>query len=363
MRLRSITISVGAAWLLAGCAGVQLGKPTPVPGRGRHDVPEPTATQIAVGGANPTPSRPRMNPFVAQVKQPEERLGPNPYAWLESVRSSRTRHWILVENRASSKALAAIPERAWIRSRLEELEGSGRSAASGDVVIERASFVGPDGASLPMEIAHRRGMTRDGNQPTLLTVYRSTGKPLEPLLQPFVAVWVEMGGIYARAQVRDAIGSAPAPRGAATLPDRSIALSDLFAAAQSLIDERYTRRARLGIYGRGFAGLMAGAAITRRPDFFGAALPTGTWSEYRRIASGNCFPPTLIVRSEQGGDFKPWEGYELAAALQAEQICGHPILIRVDPGEGAGEPASLAREQTADELAFAAKWLGARPPP
>lgn len=359
--MRWCSIPAAAAWLLAGCAGVQVGKPTPVPGRGRLDVPEPTATQIAVG-ANPTPSRPRMNPFVAQVKQPEERLGPNPYAWLESVRSSRTRHWIMVENRATSKALAAIPERAWIRSRLEQLAGVGSSGASSDVVLERAFYVGPDGARLPMEIAYRRGMVRDGNQPTLLTVYRATGRPAEPLVRPFVSVWLQMGGIFARAQVRDAIRSAPAAHGAAALPDRAIALNDLLAAAQSLIDQRYTRRARLGIYGRGFGGLMAGAALTQRPDLFGAALPTGTWPEYRRIASGNCFPPTLIVRSEQGGDFRPWEGYELAAVLQAQQICGHPILIRVDPGEGSAEPATVGREQMADELAFAAKWLGARPP-
>ncbi|HVS75742.1 MAG TPA: prolyl oligopeptidase family serine peptidase [Steroidobacteraceae bacterium] len=361
MRLRSIPVAAGAAWLLAACAGVQMGQPTAVPGRGRLDVPEPTATQVAVG-ANPTPSAPRMNPLVAQVKPPRARAGANPYAWLENVRSNRTRHWISVENQATAKAIAAIPQRAWISSRLEQLEGGGPSGASGDVVVDHILYLGPDGAQLPMEIAHRRGLTRDGNQPTLLTVYRPTGKPLETILQPFVSAWLEMGGVYARAQVRDAIVPVPAPHGAASLPDRSVALGDLFAAAQSLIDQRYTRRARLGIYGRGFGGLMAGAAITQRPDFFGAALPTGTWAQYRQIASGNCFPPTLIVTAEHDGDIRPWRGYELAALLQGEQICGRPILIRIDSGEGPGVPPSVERERAADELAFAAKWLGAQPP-
>ena len=104
---------------------------------------------------------------------------------------------------------------------------------------------------------------------------------------------------------------------------------------------------------------MAGAAITGRPDFFGLALPTGTWAEYRQISSGNCYPPTLIVTSEHGGTIRPWQGYELAAVLQAEQLCRHPILIRVDSDEGPGEPPAERRARAADQLAFAAQWLGA----
>lgn len=359
-RVRRISLAAGLTGLLAGCAGFMVGQPTPVPGKGPLGVPQPTATQVAVG-ANPNPSAPRMNTVVAQVRPRGARPGANPYAWLENVHSKRTQHWISVENQATAKALAGIPERAWIASRLEQLEGAAAPGASNDVVTEHLLYLGPDGTRLPMEIAHRRDSARDGNQPTLLSVYRAAGKPKGTLLRPFVLVWVEMGGVYARAEVRDGAASVPAPRGAATLPDRSLALSDLFAAAQSLIDQRYTRRARLGIYGRGFGGLLAGAAITQRPDFFGAALPTGTWAEYRQVGSGTCFPPTLIATAEGDGTIRPWQGYELAAVLQAEQICGRPILIRID-GEGTGEPQSVQREREADQLAFAAKWLGARAP-
>ena len=357
-RLRAI-LGAAAACLLAGCAGVTIGQPTPVPSGTRLDVPQPTATQIAVG-ANPTPSAPRMNTVVAQVSAPSGRPAPSPYAWLENVHSPRTRHWIATENRASSKALAALPARAWIGRRLGQLESAGHEASFNDVVVERADYVGPDGTRLPMQIAHRRDLARDGNRPTLLTVYRAAGKPGR-LLDPFVLVWVQMGGVYARAEVRDGLAAAAAPRAAGTLPDRSIALSDLFAAGQSLIDRHYTRRARLGIYGRGFSGLMAGTAVTLRPDFFGVALPTGTWPQYLQIASGNCFPPTLVVTADHAGNIRPWEGYELAAVLQAEQICRHPILIQADGGGGPEEPVAARRERAADELAFAAKWLGAQP--
>ncbi|MGA7541003.1 MAG: prolyl oligopeptidase family serine peptidase [Steroidobacteraceae bacterium] len=355
--LRRIPLAAALAGLLSGCAGVMLAQPTPGPGQGPLGVPQPTVTQIAVG-ASPTRSAPQVNQFVAQVSPPGERAARNRYGWLESVRSGRTRRWIFVENRATTKALAPLPQRAWIRSRLEQLQGGGPGSADG-IVVERVSYLSPDGTRLPMEIAHRRNLVRDGNQPTLLTVYHATGKPAERLLQPFVWVWLEMGGVYARAEVRNGLARVPAPRGVAKVPDRSIALGDLYAAAQSLIDRHYTRRARLGIYGRGFGGLMAGAAVTLRPDFFGVALPTGTWGQYRQIASGNCFPPTLITTAEHDGTIRPWRGYELAAVLQAEQICAHPILIRIESGEGPGEPPAIRRERAADELAFAATWLGA----
>jgi prolyl oligopeptidase PreP (S9A serine peptidase family) len=360
-RLRRIPLILGGMALLAACAGVIVGQPTPVPGPGRLGVPQPTVTQIAVG-ANPTPSEPRINQFVAQVRPPGERRPAHAYGWLENVHSPRTRHWILAENRATAEALAAIPQRAWIRSRLERLPQAGALALPDDDVIERVFYLGPDGTRLPMQIAHRRDLVRDGTAPTLLTVYRSDGKAPARFLQPLVLVWIEMGGVYARAQVRDAIAPVPAPQGAAPLPDRSLALTDFFAATQYLLDRRYTRRARLGIYGRGFGGLMAGAALTQRADSFGVALPTGTWAQYRDLSSGNCFPPTLITTAEHDGTFRPWRGYELAAVLQAEQICRHPILIQVEGDEGSDAPASLGRDRAADELAFAAKWLGVSVP-
>lgn len=356
-RFRRMCLAAGLAGLLAGCAGMMVGQPTPVPGRGPLGMQEPTATQVGVG-ANPTPSMPRMNAFVAQVRPPGARGGANPYAWLENVHSKRTRHWIVVENQSTAKALAGIPQREWIRRRLAELQGAGHAGTPSDVMVERTFYLSPDGTRLPIEIAHRRDLARDGNQPALLSVYRGSRKAAGPLLQPLVLVWLEMGGVYARAQVRDGVNAAPPLPGAGASPDRSNALSDLFGAAQALLDQRYTRRARLGIYGRGFGGLLAGAAVTQRPDFFGTALPTGTWAQYRQVGSGNCFPPTLIVTAKHDGTIRPWRGYELAAVLQAEQVCGRPILIRIDGGDG----PQVQREQAADALSFAAKWLGARTP-
>jgi prolyl oligopeptidase PreP (S9A serine peptidase family) len=361
-RLREVSLAVGMAGLLAGCAGFMASQPTAVPGRGPLGVPQPTATQIAVG-ANPSPSAPRMNQFSTPVRSSGGRGSENSYAWLENVHSPRARHWIALENEKTARALAGIPQRAWLVSRLQQLEAAGQNGASNDVIVEHVLYLGPDGTRLPMEIAHRRDLPRDGNQPTLLSVYRAASKPPSALLQPFVLTWAAMGGIYARAQVRDGVTPVHGPGGTASaMPAGAPALTDLFAAAQSLIDQHYTRRGRLGIYGRGFGGLLAGAALTRRPDFFAVALPSGTWAQYRQITSGNCFPPTLIVTAERDGSIRPWLGYELAAVLQAEQICGRPILIRIDSEETQSAQPMLRREHMADELAFAAKWLGAQPP-
>ena len=150
-RLHPIIFAAGAAGLLAGCA-MLVGQPTTVPGPGRLDVPQPTATQIATG-ANPNPSTPRINQFAVQVNPLGMGHAANPYRWLEDVHSGRTRHWIFVENRMAANALAAMPQRAWIRTRLEQLEAGGHAGVADDVVVERAFYVASDGTRLRMEIA------------------------------------------------------------------------------------------------------------------------------------------------------------------------------------------------------------------
>ena len=142
-RLRRMSLAAGAAGLLAGCA-MLVGQPTALPGKGPLGVQEPTATQVGVG-ANPTPSMPRMNPFVAQVRPPGASSGANRYAWLENVHSKRTRHWIFLENQSTAKALAGIPQREWIRSRLAQLQSGSHPGAADDVIVERTLYLGPDG--------------------------------------------------------------------------------------------------------------------------------------------------------------------------------------------------------------------------
>src|SRR6185437_1656840 len=153
-RFRRMSLAAGVIGLLAGCA-MLVGQPPPAPDKEPLGAQQPTATQVGVG-ANPTPSIPRMNPFVAQVRRPGAPGGASAYDWLQNVHSTRTRHWIFVENQSTAKALAGIPERAWIRGRLAQLQRGGHGGAAADVIVERSSYLGPDGTRLPLEIADRK---------------------------------------------------------------------------------------------------------------------------------------------------------------------------------------------------------------
>lgn len=353
-RLTSTAILCGCACLLAGCGGVILGRPTPIPGGGPLPVPAPTATQVGVGAPPP----PRLYPFAAQLKRAptEQQEG---YRWLENVNSRRTREWVAAQNHFSERELAAIPQRAWIERRLERLVRAASPEARQGFVTERVLYLTATGKRLPMLIAHRRDLARDGNQPAILTVLHRHGA-LTPAIKPRARVWLEMGGIYAAAEVPGEAQFEQAPRGVATLSVRERALRDLISAAQYLFQQGYTRSGRLAIYGSGYGGLLAGALLTEHPDYFAVALTTGTWAEYRQPKAGICYPPTLIMTASHDGVVRPWRGYELAAALQTVQVCSvQPVLIRIRTHavEEDAVPASRIASD-ADALGFAAKWLG-----
>ena len=173
--LRPIIFAVAAAGLLAGCA-LLVGRPTTVPGPGRLDVPQPTATQIATG-ANPNPSIPQMNQFAVQL-YPAARTSRCQSLRLDGERPLRPDETFDFRRepddgpgaggdpaaRMDPKAARAIPGRQPRRRRRRY-----RGAAH----LLWAS----DGTRLQMEIAHRRGVARDGNQPTLLTVDHPTTNP------------------------------------------------------------------------------------------------------------------------------------------------------------------------------------------
>lgn len=226
---------------------------------------------------------------------------------------------------------------------------------------EQVFFLTRDGTRLPMYITHRRDRPRDGNQPLLLRVFNAS---LAPVFRPEVLTWLDMGGAYAEASVRD--------------NSEQNELDDFTAAAQYLISERYTRSRRLGIYGPGRSGLLVSALLIEHPNLMSAALPHGStldtdlsrrWPDYglselvlqtyspaQHVTRGVCYPPTLITTAERDEASAPWHSYKLAAALQAVQFCSHPILLHTEPGTGRDERAHL--ESVADQWAFLARWLG-----
>jgi prolyl oligopeptidase len=261
-------------------------------------------------------------------------------------------------------------------------------------VTEQVFYLSKDGTRVPMYITHRRDMVRDGDHPLLLYGYGGFNVSLLPAFRASVLAWLEMGGVYAEANLRGGGEYGENWHKAGTLANKQNVFDDFISAAEYLIRERYTRSARLGIHGRSNGGLLIGAALTQRPDLFGVALPAVgvldmlryhtasanarqwssdyglsedaeqfkalySYSPYHNVKK-TCYPPTLITTADHDDRVVPWHSFKFAAALQAAQICSNPILIRVETraGHGAGKPLWMQIEDFADQWAFAAQALG-----
>jgi prolyl oligopeptidase len=266
-------------------------------------------------------------------------------------------------------------------------------------VTEQVFYPSKDGTRIPMYITHRRDMPRDGSGAMLLYGYGGFDISLTPTYRPSVQAWLEMGGAYAEANLRGGGEYGESWHKAGTLENKQRVFDDFIAAAEFLIREHYTRSARLGIHGRSNGGLLVGAALTQRPDLFGAALPAVgvldmlryhtasanarqwssdyglsenpdqfkalyAYSPVQNVKKGVCYPPTLITTADHDDRVVPWHSYKFAAALQAAQVCGNPILIRVETraGHGAGKPVWMQVDDFADQWAFLARWLGVEAP-
>jgi prolyl oligopeptidase len=274
------------------------------------------------------------------------------------------------------------------------------SALTAQFITEQVFYNSKDGTRVPMFITHRRDTARDGNQPVLLYGYGGFDVSLTPVYRPSVEAWLEMGGTYVEANLRGGGEFGEAWHRAGTLSNKQHVFDDFIAAAEFLVAQNYTRRARLGIYGRSNGGLLVGAVLTQRPDLFGAALPAVgvldmlryqtasanarqwssdyglsdnpeqfqalyAYSPVQNVKKGVCYPPTLITTADHDDRVVPWHSYKFAAALQAAQLCPNPILIRIETraGHGAGKPMSMQIEDIADQWAFLAKWLAMGAPP
>jgi prolyl oligopeptidase len=249
-------------------------------------------------------------------------------------------------------------------------------------------FTSKDGTRVPLFITVRRGITLDGSHPTLLTAEGSFNVSMSPVFSPDVAAWLELGGIYAVANVRGGGEYGRAWHDAAAGLRKPVAVDDLLSAADFLINQRYTRSSLLGVTGRGHGAMLAAAAVVKRPELFGAALLDAgvydmarfsrftvgpTWvqeygspdrpaelkallgySPLHNVEAERSYPATLITVGEHDDVVTPIHSYKLAAALQTSQRGPAPILLRVDHdlGFGPGAPTSKLMALHTDRLAF-----------
>ncbi len=256
-------------------------------------------------------------------------------------------------------------------------------------VTEQVFYRSKDGTRVPMFITHRRDLVKDGTAPVQLYGYGGFNIPQQPAFSVPALVWLEMGGVYAVANLRGGSEYGEAWHSGGTRLNKQNVFDDFIGAAQWLIAEKYTSTPKLAIRGRSNGGLLVGAAITQRPDLFGAALPgvgvldmlryhtasanARQWStdyglsedaaEFKaqvayspvhNVKDGTCYPPTLVTTADRDDRVVPWHSYKFAAALQHAQGCASPILLHVETraGHGAGKPVWMQIEDWADQWAF-----------
>jgi prolyl oligopeptidase len=262
-----------------------------------------------------------------------------------------------------------------------------------DYETKQVFYSSQDGTAVPMFITHKKGLMLDGNNPTYLYGYGGFNVSLTPSFSPSNLIWMEMGGVYVVANLRGGGEYGETWHQAGMKLKKQNVFDDFIAAAEWLIDHRYTSARKLAIAGGSNGGLLVGACMTQRPDLFAAALPavgvmdmlrfhkfTIGWawcSEYgspdhpeefqaiyaysplHRLQPGTAYPATLITTADHDDRVVPAHSFKFAAALQAAHAGDAPVLIRIETkaGHGAGKPTTKVIEEISDRWAFLAHIL------
>ncbi|WP_390614135.1 prolyl oligopeptidase family serine peptidase [Alienimonas californiensis] len=260
--------------------------------------------------------------------------------------------------------------------------------------VKQVFYESKDGTRVPMFISYKKGLALDGSNPTLLYGYGGFNIPLTPGFSVSRAAWMEMGGVFAMANLRGGGEYGEAWHEAGTKLKKQNVFDDFIAAAEYLIAEGYTSRDKLAIQGGSNGGLLVGASITQRPDLFAAALPAVgvmdmlrfhqftagrfwvddygsaddpeefaalyAYSPYHNLEDGVSYPATLITTADTDDRVVPGHSFKFAARLQQAHAGEAPVLIRIETraGHGAGKPTEKIIEEYADMWAFLADRLG-----
>lgn len=260
---------------------------------------------------------------------------------------------------------------------------------SADYDSKQVFYTSKDGTKVPMIITYKKGVELNGKNPTILYGYGGFNVSLTPAFSIANAVWLEMGGIYAVANLRGGGEYGKKWHDAGTKLLKQNVFNDFIAGAEYLITEKYTSSDFLAIRGGSNGGLLVGAAMTQRPDLMKVALPAvgvldmlryhtftagagwaydyGTaedskemfdylkgYSPVQNVNSGVKYPATLVTTGDHDDRVVPAHSFKFAAELQDKQSGTNPVLIRIETnaGHGAGKPVSKTIEEAADIQAF-----------
>ena len=266
--------------------------------------------------------------------------------------------------------------------------------------VNQEWFNSKDGTRVPMFVVHKKGLQKNGKNPTLLTAYGGFNISLTPEFKRQQYLWLEHGGVYAVANLRGGAEFGEEWHRAGMLDKKQNVFDDMIAAAEHLIAEKYTDKNHLAIQGGSNGGLLMGAMITQRPDLFRAVVcqvplldmlhyqdfqiaklwipEYGSsenpdqfkwlyaYSPYHHVKPGTEYPAVLFMTADTDTRVDPMHAKKMAAEMQAEAKNGssrtRPILLRIESkaGHGAGKPVTKQIEEFTDIYSFLFWQLGVK---
>lgn len=259
-----------------------------------------------------------------------------------------------------------------------------------DYEVKQVWYASKDGTRVPMFIFHKKGLELNGHSPTLLTGYGGFNISLTPTFTGDRYLWLQRGGVFAVANLRGGAEFGEEWHRAGMLDKKQNVFDDFIAAAEYLVEQKYTDHERLAIRGGSNGGLLMGAMLTQRPDLFHAVVcqvplldmlryqnfqiaklwipeygsaddPVQfewlyAYSPYHHVKRGTQYPATLFMTAESDTRVDPLHAKKMAALLQAEAANGkdRPILLRIETkaGHGAGKPIAKIVDELTDMYSF-----------
>jgi prolyl oligopeptidase len=260
---------------------------------------------------------------------------------------------------------------------------------SSDYSSKQVFYYSKDGTKIPMIINYKKGVELNGKNPTILYGYGGFNISLTPSFSIANSVWMELGGIYAVPNLRGGGEYGKKWHDSGTKMKKQNVFDDFIAAAEYLINEKYTSPSLLAIRGGSNGGLLVGATMVQRPDLMKVALPAvgvldmlryhtftagagwaydyGTandspemfnylkdYSPVHNVNNGVKYPATLVTTGDHDDRVVPAHSFKFAAELQEKQAGRSPVLIRIETnaGHGAGTPISKTINLYSDIFGF-----------
>ena len=269
---------------------------------------------------------------------------------------------------------------------------------SDDFVTEQVFFNSKDGTRVPMFITHKKGLKYNGKNPTLLYGYGGFNVSLTPSFSISRIPFLMNGGIYVVANIRGGGEYGEEWHQAGTKLNKQNVFDDFIAAAEYLIQNKYTSSKKLAVSGGSNGGLLIGAVLNQRPELFAAAVPEvgvmdmlryhkftigwawasdyGTsedseemfryllaYSPIHTIKPGTEYPAVMVTTADHDDRVVPAHSFKYAATLQAAQAGDAPVIIRIESkaGHGAGKPTAKLIEDVSDFWSFIMYNTGMKP--